>query len=123
MQEGSLTKEELRARRSALGIRQSELAEMVGVSANYISQFELGNREISGRLRLSIVRVLEELESRKSKSSTASISVRDIHGDGNAVGHNANAVAPVPVQDAARLLAIIESQQATIAALVEKLGK
>lgn len=80
-----ITKEELRRRRTALGIKQSELAELVGVSANYISQIELGNKPIAKKFSLAIVAALDNLE-RELVSQSKSIGATTIGGNISANG-------------------------------------
>lgn len=64
-----MNKEELKKRREALGLTQSELAGIIGVVSNSVSGYETGRQEIPKYMGL----VLEALEARKIKELKAQI--------------------------------------------------
>lgn len=113
--------------RKRLGVSQSEMAQLIGVTPNYVSLIERGLRTPSS----AVVRLVEEIAAKNEQFGAGSISVRDINGSGNAVGHGAhaaNASADAAQGELSRLLALAESQQqtiaaqqATISALIERL--
>lgn len=65
MQEEIITKEELRERRKKLRLTQFDLSEYSGYGYNYISQIELGKREITERFSMVMKKVLSALEEEK----------------------------------------------------------
>lgn len=56
---GALTGSRIRERRTGLGLRQSELAQAVGISASYLNLIEHNKRRIGGKLLLDLARVLK----------------------------------------------------------------
>lgn len=59
MPRDTLTGTRIRERRTALGLKQAELAQAAGISASYLNLIEHNRRRIGGKLLLSIARVLE----------------------------------------------------------------
>lgn len=55
----ALTGSRLRARRVALGLRQADLAERVGISASYLNLIEHNRRRIADALLERLAQVLE----------------------------------------------------------------
>jgi len=55
----ALTGSRIRERRAALGLRQSDLAQAVGISASYLNLIEHNRRKIGGKLLVGLARVLE----------------------------------------------------------------
>ncbi|MGX9357174.1 helix-turn-helix domain-containing protein [Roseobacteraceae bacterium S113] len=54
-----LTGTRIRERRSALGLKQAELAQQAGISASYLNLIEHNRRRIGGKLLLSIAQILD----------------------------------------------------------------
>lgn len=54
-----LTGSRIRERRAATGLKQSELAELAGISASYLNLIEHNRRRIGGKVLLAISRALE----------------------------------------------------------------
>ena len=48
----------LRERRIAVGLKQAELAEMVGISASYLNLIEHNRRRIAGKLLINLASAL-----------------------------------------------------------------
>lgn len=46
--------------RQKLGVTQRELAEMLGVSQNYVAQIESGKKTVSRKLKLSLERLSDQ---------------------------------------------------------------
>ncbi|MGB4235652.1 MAG: CBS domain-containing protein [Methanoregulaceae archaeon] len=65
------TPEELKARREMLGIRQSELAEMAGISQSMVARIEAGSVDPRASTLEKIVRVLNE--ARKPRMTAAQV--------------------------------------------------
>ena len=63
-----MTKEELRRRRKALGLRQQDLATFMGVHSTYLSQVEIGHKPISEKFSITARRVLEDLERQEAEN-------------------------------------------------------
>lgn len=59
MPRDTLTGTRIRERRTALGLKQADLAKAAGISASYLNLIEHNRRRIGGKLLLSIARVLE----------------------------------------------------------------
>ncbi|SIO02373.1 helix-turn-helix transcriptional regulator [Vannielia litorea] len=59
MPKGVLTGSRIRARRADMGIKQSELAERVGISPSYLNLIEHNRRRIGGKLLVALARALE----------------------------------------------------------------
>ena len=59
MARDTLTGTRIRERRTALRLKQAELAEAAGISASYLNLIEHNRRRIGGKLLLSIARILE----------------------------------------------------------------
>lgn len=59
MARDTLTGTRIRERRTAVRMKQAELAEAAGISASYLNLIEHNRRRIGGKLLLSIARVLE----------------------------------------------------------------
>ncbi len=58
MARDTLTGSRIRERRTALGLKQAELAEAAGISASYLNLIEHNRRRIGGKLLLTIARIL-----------------------------------------------------------------
>ncbi|QDC09149.1 helix-turn-helix domain-containing protein [Oceanicola sp. D3] len=59
MAKSVLTGSRIRARRADLGLKQSELAERVGISPSYLNLIEHNRRRIGGKLLVSLARALD----------------------------------------------------------------
>jgi predicted transcriptional regulator/DNA-binding XRE family transcriptional regulator len=70
----SLTGTRIRERRTALGLRQSELAEAAGISASYLNLIEHNRRRIGGKLLLDLARVLKVEPARLTEGMDATLS-------------------------------------------------
>lgn len=70
----ALTGSRIRERRSALGLRQSDLAKAAGISASYLNLIEHNRRRIGGKLLLDLARILEVEPARLSEGMDASLS-------------------------------------------------
>jgi len=70
----ALTGSRIRERRLALGMKQGDLAERVGVSASYLNLIEHNKRRIGGKLLLDLARAMEVEPARLSDGMDASLS-------------------------------------------------
>ncbi len=59
MPKGVLTGSRIRARRADMGLKQSELAERVGISPSYLNLIEHNRRRIGGKLLVGLARALD----------------------------------------------------------------
>lgn len=130
--------------RRSRGISQEQIAEMAGLSRSHYASVESGKRVLTDKMIKKVEAVLflydkigtveGVIEALRPSIENSPISVRDINGNGNAIGHGAKAVggrAKKPKDGAEeamdnatilRLLSIIESQQRTIEALAKRVG-
>lgn len=123
--------------RRSRGISQEQIAEMAGLSRSHYASVESGKRVLTDKMSKKVEAVLSlydkigtvegVIAALRPSIENSPISVRDINGSGNAVGHGAKAMghAPEPSAEEAtlsRLLSIIESQQRTIEALAKRVG-
>lgn len=106
----------IRECRDLLDMTQEEFAKLIGVTSTYVSQMERGKRSPSK----TIVKIIETELQKLGKTASASVSVRDNSAPVAIQSPHANTAQALDIE---RLLAIIESQQATIASLIERLGK
>lgn len=70
----ALTGSRIRERRLALGLKQGDLAEMVGISASYLNLIEHNKRRIGGKLLLDLARAMGVEAARLSDGMDASLS-------------------------------------------------
>lgn len=70
----ALTGSRIRERRTALGLRQSELAKSAGISASYLNLIEHNKRRIGGKLLLNLARIMNVEPARLSEGMDASLS-------------------------------------------------
>ena len=86
----ALTGSRIRERRSALGLRQSDLAQAVEISASYLNLIEHNRRRIGGKLLVDLARVLEVEPAALSEGADASVfdalqqAARDLRATGGA---------------------------------------
>jgi len=73
-QRPSLTGTRIRERRTALGLRQSDLAGAVGISASYLNLIEHNKRRIGGKLLLDLARALKVEPARLTEGMDATLS-------------------------------------------------
>src|SRR6056297_1522948 len=73
MPRSALTGSRIRARRLDLGVRQTQLAERVGISASYLNLIEHNRRRIGGKLLLVIARALDVEPVALSEGADASL--------------------------------------------------
>lgn len=70
----ALTGTRIRERRMALGMRQSDLAQAVDISASYLNLIEHNKRKIGGKLLLNLARALKVEPSRLTEGMDATLS-------------------------------------------------
>ncbi|MEM7723014.1 MAG: short-chain fatty acyl-CoA regulator family protein [Pseudomonadota bacterium] len=128
LRRAQLTGNRIRERRLVVGLKQSDLAGQVGISASYLNLIEHNRRRIGGKLLVSIARVLEVEPATLSEGADATL-----YDALQAAAQEAAAVAgPEPETDridelAARfpgwaaLIAGLQKRQTELEALVEGL--
>jgi predicted transcriptional regulator/transcriptional regulator with XRE-family HTH domain len=68
-----LTGNRIRERRLALGVKQADLAALVGISASYLNLIEHNRRRIGGKLLVSLARALEVEPAQLSEGADATL--------------------------------------------------
>ena len=88
MARGGLTGSRIRERRSALGMKQAELAKRAGISPSYLNLIEHNRRRIGGKLVVDIAAILGTDVSHLTEGAEAALvdALRDVAAktEGNA---------------------------------------